>query len=719
MQDTPVNSHSHKATSYKTTSYSTGVLPFIAVIAPLFSAVAKAENTTELPPAVVWGTSIESSSIHISPETLRDRQADHISDLLRPLPGVDVGGAHSLNQRITLRSMDDKDIRISIDGANQNNYMYHHMGNLQIHADILEAVSIDVGKNSVIYGGLGGAVRFNTKSAADLLQPGKQFGGQIHGSYSDNASNSVALTGYGQLTEQLDFLAYINRVDRDNFEVGGGTIKDAQGEKVAGTDGSVRGLEGELDDALLKLGWDLSSQQRLELGYEFYNDEGDYSYRPDMGIATDLAIVGRLGIPLVWPTKFSRNTFTANYELEWGNASTLEATLYRNASELERDETGFAISPRFAGSAGIVTGNADNTGLRVMAESQLTTGTLQHGLTYGGEYIKYDTDSQTIDEGNSVSATESSKNMSVYIEDRIALSPMLTLVPGIRYDNVKVNANVVDDTFDEITGSLKAQFNFGDKIQLEVSSTQLFQAPELAEVFIGAGANDLPNPDIKAETGLNSEIGGSFSDTLTGNDTLSVGATFFKTTLNDFLYDYATPPAGSSVRSWKDNIGDMTLDGYEAYVSYENGGFSALLSISATDSELDAFADYSDLDKHRIDREQGDTTSLSLDYRMANNSIRLHWDMQVVDDLPDRPRIDGATANTAKSGFTLHNVSATWMPAQISGLSLTFGVDNLLDEYYASHSSRTGVSRHPFFGDLYLLDYEPGRNIKVSAAYKL
>ena len=28
-------------------------------------------------------------------------QADHISDLLRDLPGVDVGGAHSLNQRIT------------------------------------------------------------------------------------------------------------------------------------------------------------------------------------------------------------------------------------------------------------------------------------------------------------------------------------------------------------------------------------------------------------------------------------------------------------------------------------------------------------------------------------------------------------------------------------------------------------------------------------------
>ena len=37
--------------------------------------------------------------------------------------------------------------------------MYHHMGNLQIHADILKAVEIEVGNNSVATGSLGGAVQ--------------------------------------------------------------------------------------------------------------------------------------------------------------------------------------------------------------------------------------------------------------------------------------------------------------------------------------------------------------------------------------------------------------------------------------------------------------------------------------------------------------------------------------------------------------------------------
>src|SRR5690554_2273926 len=76
----------------------------------------------------VWGTQVVASSVNLDQTAMELKQADHISDLLRPIPGVDVGGAHSLNQRITIRSMDDKDLRISIDGASQNTYMYHHMG---------------------------------------------------------------------------------------------------------------------------------------------------------------------------------------------------------------------------------------------------------------------------------------------------------------------------------------------------------------------------------------------------------------------------------------------------------------------------------------------------------------------------------------------------------------------------------------------------------------
>jgi hemoglobin/transferrin/lactoferrin receptor protein len=66
----------------------------------------------------------------------------------------------------------------------------------------------------------------------------------------------------------------------------------------------------------------------------------------------------------------------------------------------------------------------------------------------------------------------------------------------------------------------------------------------------------------------------------------------------------------------------------------------------------------------------------------------------------------------------VHNLSAHWQPAAVKGLGLTLGMDNLFDEFYASQSSRTGTSIHPRFGKLYLMDYEPGRNAKLTVSYR-
>ncbi|MGB1299485.1 MAG: TonB-dependent receptor plug domain-containing protein, partial [Psychrobium sp.] len=283
----------------------------LAVAASLLTPQAFAQEKTkdkDIEVISVWSTQVKASSMYLKGQDIADKQADHISDLLRVIPGVDVGGAHSLNQRITIRSMGDKDLNISIDGAKQNTYMYHHMGNLQIHADILKSVDIDIGTNSVINGGLGGAVRFETKQARELLKQGQTTGGRVQFSSGNNSGSNYSATGYGLLSDSVDFLAYYNKVDRDNYDVGGGKIKDKNGNVIAGTDGTVRGLEGELSDVLIKFGWELDANQRLQLSYETYSDEGDYSYRPDMGLATDLAITNALKVPLLWPTEFTRDT---------------------------------------------------------------------------------------------------------------------------------------------------------------------------------------------------------------------------------------------------------------------------------------------------------------------------------------------------------------------------------------------------------------------------
>lgn len=673
-------------------------------------ALAQENASAQLEETVVWGTRISASSVQLQEGTIAIRQADHISDLLRTIPGVDVGGAHSLNQRITIRSMDDKDLQITIDGARQNTYMYHHMGNLQIHSDILQSVDIDVGTNSVVNAGLGGSVRFETKAARELLRDGDQFGARIQGSYADNDSSGYTLTGYGQLTDALDVLAYYNHVDRNNYEVGGGKIKGADGSEIPGTDGEVRGLEGELDDVLLKFGLDIGDRQRLELGYESYEDSGDYSYRPDMGLATDIAIGDNLGLPLTYPTEFTRDTYTLNYDLQWGQTSHLKAALFRNESTLWRDES--AIKALWPDSPARVEGTATNSGFNALATTSLGD-RVTHDVTYGVDIVRYDTEYHP--DGRTLSEEEATTS-ALFVEDTITFGNGLSLIPGLRYDNYDLDSVVVDDSFSEVTGALAAQYQLGDSLLFKLSSTQLFKGPEIGEVFVGAGLYDSPNPDIEAETGYNTEFALAYEAAQFGADRFAAGFTVFRTDIEDYIYDYASSPADGY---WKDNVGDMTIDGYEAYIAYDIGGLQALLSVSDAESELDAADGYADLEGARLDRQQGETVSLNIDYTLADWGVTLHWDTLWVDDVPAALDLDGATLDNSKDGYTVSNLSARWTPKALRGLSLTAGVDNLFDEFYASQSSRTGVSFHPRFGTLYLQDYEPGRNVKMTVTYEL
>lgn len=675
------------------------------------AALAETKTSTDVEEVVIWGVQVKASSLAFDSEAMEIKQPDHISDLLRIIPGVDVGGAHSLNQRITIRSMDDKDLRISIDGANQNTYMYHHMGNLQIHADILESADIDVGNNSVTNGGLGGAVRFKTKDARTLLEDGSQFGGRIQAGYADNAGDSAAITGYGQLTDSFDALVYFNKVNRDNYEVGGGKILDANGQTIAGTDGTVRGLEGEVEDALIKFGWDVAEGHRLKLGYESYADTGDYSYRPDMGLATGITIGMVQNTPLVYPTEFTRETSTLNYNGNTGENTQVEVALYQTDSTFWRDETSLAQStiPRIKAGAGIKQGDANNSGLNTYIRT-LVEGSVVHNFTYGFDHIEHDT--RYLLNGKEMGA-EDSKDTAFFIEDRVTTETGFNFVPGLRYETSDVNSTVVDDTFSDISGALAAEYEASENLLFRISATELFRAPELNEVFVGAGLGQTPNPALKAETGVNQQISFSYEDDVLGADNFSFGLTYFETTVDDYIYDYAeTAPRVYLV----DNVGDMVIDGIEAYVGYDVGNFKALVSYSDSESELDAVAQYQVLDGARIDREQGDTITLSLDYLFAGINLSLHWDTLWVNDLAAAKLLDFSALPHRKESYSVSNASVHWESS--FGLGVTAGIDNIFDEFYASHSSRTGSSYHPLFKDLYLMDYEPGRNAKITLSYK-
>jgi len=672
-------------------------LPLSAAIAILAS-TAVAEETQQQETLEVWGTQVSSSSMYLGDEDIAFKQADHLSDLLRGIPGVEIGGTHSLVQELTIRGLNDTFLNISIDGARQNNDMFHHMGNLLINPDILKEVDIQVGNNSVVTGGLGGSVKFETKDAKDLLEPGQQIGGRIQTHFASNDSRNVSLTGYAQ-AGAFDVLAYGILNQQFNMQDGDGT------EQI--------GNEGDIANGLIKFGLDIDEQQRLEFSYDKFNNEGDYTYRPDMGAATNILITGA-GVA---PTEYKRDTITLNYELDLGDALNLRATLYQNSTDLYRDEKNlnYVVTLPFPVTKDIKRGKSNNTGLNLLAETILDQGEISHELTYGFEYYKQTSEFEINTEASGYSGfvqtiDDEATNYSAYIEDRITFANDVALIPGVRYDRYKLNSANNSETHTEVSGALATEIPVSDSVTLLASHSQIFKGPDLPETFAQTSTSLTSNPNLQPEDGYNNEIGLVYSDdNVMGADNLTASVKVFRTRINNYIDQTKVDPScsGSGCAQWEANVGTLDIDGFEISLNYNKDNFSGLLSYSRSDTEIQET-------NAPLAEEQGDTINLQLNYELPRYDVTLAWNSMYV---REEDRVE--SGQEPKDGYDVHGISARWQPAgQWDGLTITAGIENLFDETYTSHASRIGSSNHPFFGNLRLNDYEPGRNLKLTAAYK-
>lgn len=636
---------------------------------------AQEESDETIDELMVWGTQIKSSSVTVDSDAIQLRQADHLSDLLRTIPGVDVGGTHSINQRIYMRGLDDTDLEIRLDGANQSNFMYHHAGNLLINPDILKAVDLQVGANSIVNDGIGGAVTFETMDPVDLLSSNQRFGSRVFGSFHDNNSAGGAGAVYGRLGDNFDLLGYIAHENRGDY-------KDGSGQRTQGNDG-------ELSNVLVKGGLNLGETQRIELSFDRYQDEGDYPYRTDMGVATNTSIDG----DTVYPTEYDRDTLSLSYSAVFGGTD-LKVSLYENELNLFRDER------QQARTADFINGTNTNSGIMAIAQSSLDAGNIGHALTYGARAER----NEALYLENFVSLSdENATRTSIFVEDRIDIGDRLTVTPGIKYVRFEQETVNRDGSESDVLGALGVEWGVSDTFTLHASATELFKGPELAETFIGGGSRLTPNPDIEPETGLNSEAGFRYQGGSIGLfDSVAFGFTYFVTDIDNKIEEVGVPTG-----VMLENVGTLRIDGFEANVALHTENLGFFVGLARADTEIRE----TDLP---LDRELGDSVSVVVDYDLPVANTALHLNSIFV--MKEDRVLPGADV---KPGYQVHNVSASWAPGGfLEGARFTLGVDNLFDEHYASHASRNGSTFHPVFGDLLLTDYEPGRNVKATFSYQ-
>ena len=212
----------------------------------------------------------------------------------------------------------------------------------------------------------------------------------------------------------------------------------------------------------------------------------------------------------------------------------------------------------------------------------------------------------------------------------------------------------------------------------------MFEGPAAREAF-NASAGTVSS-DLKAETGLNSEIGVAFQEQdFIGLDEFGFSVTVFQTDINDAISDRSTMRG-------MDNAGDYQLTGFEAKLTGRIGDTSARLTYAHSDDDSD-----------ELGNEEGDNIVLGVSTMFPEANVSLNWTSMVT--LSTWDYSSRSSSFYKKDSFNVHNVSATWNPEQVENLTVTAGIDNIFDKAYASHSSDSTT------------DYEPGRNIKVSASY--
>ena len=181
----------------------------------------------------------------------------------------------------------------------------------------------------------------------------------------------------------------------------------------------------------------------------------------------------------------------------------------------------------------------------------------------------------------------------------------------------------------------------------------------------------MANENLKATTGNAYEIGGRYKSELGENSSVSLTAKYFRTEYKNLIVDNNAAggivgcPGGAANTLCRANAGGADIDGVEL--------FARLIL---------------------------DDLSLAAGYTHNSKNV--------------------ASANSDKKtkvpSYAVHDLYVTYAPdsGQFKGLEINAGVYNLFDKAYASHSQRSA----DFTGDSNAIDWEPGRNFKLSVAYK-
>jgi len=652
------------------------------------------------------------TNTEITAEQLEKYQANDLEDIFRHTPSVTVGGALGIAQKIYVRGLEDSMINVTVDGAPQTSTLFHHIGRVAIEPELLESVEVQAGAGEATAGtgAVGGAIRFKTKSADDLLGQDEKFGGIVKASYMSNSGHKESITLYGEATEDIGILASYVNVDRDNS-------KDGDGKEIPGT-------AAEQTLAFVKMNVALTENQELTLSYENREEEGKFGKQTNWAPLEDAPLFQSWG---------ERETMVLNHAWYLNDYVNLETTLYKTDSSFKRELYTWI-------------GAIETTGFDIRNTSELGNHTITYGVEQKVDEVNahsYETFGGIYDEEGTVTG--------IYAQDHWQLTDYLLLSFGLRQDSYELDHQGTGIAWSKIDGVWYAEHdpamdqsfstekqdgistNFGlvysitENVNFSAGYAEALRGRQVADAFT---IGELTfNENLEPETVANHEIGLEYND-----GTYIFEASAYLSVIDDVVFDKFKGREGV----FYENIGELESNGFELMAGYQANNFDILISYNHNDVAVNnasfmwgdetVVLDGVDLEAYEyggLANAIGDSINVSFNYEV-NDQLAMGLNVNYVASLNDievfHRTVELGWADQVetidKPSYTVVDAYISYQP--IENLSLDLAVQNLLDESYRNHGS---VADYGQLGEGFD-DYdgvvgikESGRDIRLTASF--
>ncbi|MGI9505499.1 MAG: TonB-dependent hemoglobin/transferrin/lactoferrin family receptor [Geminicoccaceae bacterium] len=651
------------------------------VMAVSSAAIAQEGGAVSLDPITVTATktpsltrTVPASVDVVDGEVLERLQPQSLDDILSTLPGVTtLGGPRGSAELPQIRGLGSDRIIIRQDGTRQN-FQSGHKGRALANPALLKRVEVVKGPSSALYGSgaLGGVISVETKDAEDFLEPDEQLGAFVSAS-GRTANDELGLLGTVFSDSGLvDTLLAFDYRNGDDLELGDGT-------KLAFSELDTTNL-------LMKVGFDISENQRLEASFDKFDDEGQTALNGEQ-IVTDPSQAG--------DREGERTTARLVYDLApslwWLD---LHAVAYTTTTSIEEERlSDQRLEQR----------EVETNGLDLYNTMRVDIGDhVENNLTYGVEYFRDNNEGVTLRPGASGPPDPADPTalpsfpdatgdqVGLYLQNDIRLFDRLTLLPGIRYDSFDIESDEGDVNRSDSETSLKigASLDVTDFLTLFGSYGEGFNASRAQDLFISGlhfpggfplfpGGPIVPdnffiaNPDLQPERTETFEAGVrvGFDDLLADGDGLRFDITYFHTDADDFIARDVDLLAGTTTF---ENIDEAEIDGFEASLNYDNGNLFGGLTFSRIrgDNLVD--------DEPLVDM-PADEWGLDLGWRFDDPALTIGYRGTYAEE---QNRV--ATDERPTDDYLVHDAYVSWAgtDGRLANAEIGFRVNNLFDEDY-------------------------------------